>query len=409
MPLIAKQLTALEVSRLQLPGHYAVGGVPGLYLYVNDGDGRSWILRVVVGSKRRHVGLGGYPAVTLAGARDKARKVREDIENGVDPIERRREAIARLQASHATEKTFEEAANAYISTHQDSWKNAKHRAQWNSTLQTYAYPVIGRLLVRDITQAHILQALEPIWREKNETAVRLRGRIESILDWSTVRGYREGSNPAQWKGRLDKLLLAPSKIRTVAHQRAVPFLEMPKFMTDLRSQPGIAAKALEFAALTAARSGEVRYASWTEIDLETAVWTIPAERMKAGREHRVPLSSACLDLLAMLPPQSEGSLLFEAPRGGALSDMSMTAVMRRMGVNAVPHGLRSTFRDWIFDCTEYPRELAEQALAHVLESKVEAAYRRGDALARRREVMNAWANFCGTQQQVMHKDERELI
>jgi hypothetical protein len=240
MPRIAKQLTALEVGRLQEPGNYAVGGVPGLYLYVNEGDGRSWILRTVVGSKRRHVGLGGYPAVTLATARDKARKVREDIEGGIDPIERKRSVIARLQAARANEKTFEEASSAYIATHQDSWKNAKHKAQWGSTLQTYAYPVIGRLLVRDITQAHILQTLEPIWRSKNETAVRLRGRIESILDWSTVRGYREGNNPAQWKGRLDKLLPAPSKIRTVTHQRAVPFLEMPAFMTDLRRQTGIA-------------------------------------------------------------------------------------------------------------------------------------------------------------------------
>ncbi len=405
MPRIAKQLTALEVGRLQEPGNYAVGGVPGLYLYVNEGDGRSWILRTVVGSKRRHVGLGGYPAVTLAAARDKARKVREDIEGGIDPIERKRAVIARLQAARATEKTFEEAASAYIATHQDSWKNAKHRAQWGSTLQTYAYPVIGRLLVRDITQAHILQTLEPIWREKNETAVRLRGRIESILDWSTVRGYREGNNPAQWKGRLDKLLPAPTKIRTVTHQRAVPFLEMPAFMTDLRSQAGVAAKALEFTALTAARSGEVRFASWGEIDLEANVWTVPAARMKSGREHRVPLSTACLSLLATLPRKPESGLIFEAPRGGVLSDMSMTVLMRRMEVDAVPHGFRSTFRDWIGECTNYPRDLAEQALAHALESKVEAAYRRGDALDRRREMMEAWADFCAGVQPVLPREE----
>jgi integrase len=391
----AKELSALAVGRLIAPGHYAVGGVAGLYLFVSGESARSWVLRVMIGKKRRHVGLGGYPDVTLAQARDKARASREQILNGIDPIAHRKAMASQIRAAQASEKTFEEAAKAYIDAHGDTWKNPKHRAQWVSTLETYAYPHMGKLAVRDIGQPHVLAALEPIWKTKNETASRLRGRIESVLDWATVRGYRSGDNPARWKGHLDKLLPAPGKVQKVEHHRAMPMDEMPGFMAHLRQMDGLAPRALEFLILTAARSGEVRGATWEEIDFESKVWIVPAERMKAGREHRVPLSDAALQLLQALPRLlHDNRLVFPAPRGGVLSDMTLTAVMRRMKAAAVPHGFRSTFRDWVGERTSHPRELAEQALAHALESKVEAAYRRGDALEKRRLVMQEWAQAC---------------
>lgn len=390
----AKELSALAVSRLTTPGHHAVGGVAGLYLYVSGESARSWVLRVMIGTKRRHIGLGGFPDVTLAQARDKARAAREQIQSGIDPIAERRAMASQLRAAQASEKTFEEAAKAYIDAHGDTWKNAKHRAQWVSTLETYAYPHMGKLLVRDVAQEHVLAALEPIWKTKNETASRLRGRIESVLDWAKVRKYRDGENPARWKGHLDKLLPAPGKVQKVEHHRALPIDEVPAFMADLRQMVGTAPRALEFLVLTAARSGEVRGALWAEIDFESRIWIIPGERMKAGREHRVPLSDAALQVLKTLPRLHNNPLVFPAPRGGVLSDMTLTAVMRRMKAAAVPHGFRSTFRDWVGERTSYPRELAEQALAHTLESKVEAAYRRGDALEKRRAMMHEWATWC---------------
>jgi len=395
MAIKAEILSALAVGRLKKPGLWAVGGVAGLYLAVNQGKARSWVLRVMMGTKRREMGLGGFPDVTLEQARDSARKARALINDGMDPIAQRKQAKSALAAQQANEKTFEQAAQAYIDTHGDAWKNAKHRAQWVSTLKNYAYPSMGRLLVRDIGQSHVLAVLEPIWKTKTETASRLRGRIESVLDWATVRGFRSGENPAQWAGRLDKLLPAPSKVQKVVHHRALPIDDMGAFMADLRKREGGAAKALEFAILTSARSGDVRGAAWPEIDLQAAVWIVPAARMKAGREHRVPLSEQALTLLRSQPRIKDNDLVFPAPRGGPLSDMTLTAVMRRMGVNAVPHGFRSTFRDWCSERTNYPRDLAEQALAHALESKVEAAYRRGDALEKRRAMMNDWAAYCG--------------
>ena len=391
----AKELSALAVARLVAPGHYAVGGVAGLYLFVSGESARSWVLRVMIGKKRRHVGLGGYPDVTLAQARDKARAAREQILNGIDPIAYRKAMASQIRAAQASEKTFEEAAKAYIDAHGDTWKNPKHRAQWVSTLETYAYPYMGKLQVRDVAQEHVLAALEPIWKTKNETASRVRGRIESVLDWATVRKYREGENPARWKGHLDKLLPAPSKVQKVEHHRALPIDGMPAFMVRLKDKDGMASRALEFLILTAARSGEVRGATWEEIDFESKVWIVPAERMKAGREHRVPLSDAALQLLQALPRLlHDNRLVFPATRGGVLSDMTLTAVMRRMKAAAVPHGFRSTFRDWVGEHTSHPRELAEQALAHALESKVEAAYRRGDALEKRRLMMEEWAEAC---------------
>lgn len=390
----AKQLSALEVGRLKTPGMHAVGGVAGLYLHISDKCARSWILRATVGIKRRDMGLGGFPDVTLAGAYGKARCARSTIDQGNDPLLERKQAKSALIAAQATEVTFSKAATAYVDAHGDTWRNAKHRQQWVNTLETYAAPVIGKMLVHDVTHTHILAILEPIWKTKTETAVRVRGRIESVLDWATVRGHRTGDNPARWKGHLDKLLAAPSKITKVEHHTALHVDAVGAFIQDLRKAKGLAARALEFGILTAARSGEVRGMTWAEVDFDAAVWTVPADRMKAHKEHRVPLSASAIRILRENSHQAGIDLVFPAPRGGQLSDMSLTAVLRRMNVPAVPHGFRSTFRDWAAERTNYPRDLAEQALAHTLESKVEAAYLRSDVLEKRRSMMEAWAQFC---------------
>lgn len=395
----AKQLSALEVGRLKQPGLWAVGGVSGLYLHVSDKGARSWILRATIGSKRRDMGLGGFPDVTLAGAYEKAREARAKIELGTDPILVRKQAQSELIAAQATELTFSKAATAYIDAHGDTWRNAKHRSQWANTLETYAAPLIGKMLVCDVNHTHILAVLEPIWKTKTETATRVRGRIESVLDWATVRGHRKGDNPARWKGHLDKLLPAPGKISKVEHHTALPIDAVGAFMQDLRKREGIAARALEFAILTAARSGEVRGMTRSELDLTAGVWVVPAERMKTGKEHRVPLTESAIRILNARshqegPDLKDTDLVFPAPRGGLLSDMTLVAVLRRMKVAAVPHGFRSTFRDWAAERTNYPRDMAEQALAHALTNEVEAAYRRGDMLEKRRDMMQAWANFC---------------
>jgi integrase len=285
----AKELSPLSVSRLTKPGHHAVGGVAGLYLYVTESGSRSWVLRAMVGTKRRHIGLGGFPDVPLAQAKERARRARDEIACGTDPIQRKRELASQLRAQQATAITFQTAAEAYVKAHGDAWKSAKHLAQWTSSLKNYAFPIIGDILIQDIGQELVLKILEPIWKVKTETASRLRGRLEVVLDWATARGYRSGDNPARWKGHLDKLLAAPGKIQKVEHHRALPIDAMPEFMLELRAREGIAARALEFTILTAARSGETRGATWAEIDKASKIWTIPAQRMKAGKEHRVPL------------------------------------------------------------------------------------------------------------------------
>lgn len=396
MPKIARELSAIEVSRLKAPGLVSVGVVPGLHLQVSATGARSWILRVKVGTKRRDMGLGQFPGVTLAQAREKARQARELIEKGHDPILERERAQSRLKAEQANAITFESASRAFMDAKSAEWSNPKHAAQWVATLTTYAYPIIGQLHIADVKQPHILQILEPIWASKTETASRLRGRIENILDWAKARGYRTDENPARWRGHLDKLLSAPEKTTKVVHHPAVPINEVSAFYAALQQRTGVAARALEFALLTAARSGEVRGATWGEIDLDVGVWVIPAERMKARKEHRVPLSGSAIALLNALPRVEGTEFVFAAPRGGALSDMALTGVMRRMGLAFVPHGLRSTFRDWTAERTTYPRDLAEKALAHVLESKVEAAYQRSDMLERRAHMMDAWAKFLAT-------------
>ncbi len=395
MPKKAKELSPLAVGRLTQPGFWFVGGVAGLALQVTDSGARSWILRVMVGGKRRDIGLGGYPDVPLADARRKARETRDDIRKGVDPVEARKAARSALQAAHATAKTFKQCATAYIDAKSVEFRNAKHRAQWSSSVEAYAYPVLGNLLVRDIGLPHVLEVLNPIWTTKTETATRVRGRIEAVLAWATVQGYRTGDNPARWRNHLDKVLPAPKKVAKVEHHPALKANEMADFMKRLREMEGFGARALELVALTATRSGEVRGATWDEIDLDEAVWTIPAGRMKAGKEHRVPLSKQAVALLKKLPRIVGTPYVFPAAQGGMLSDMTLSACMRRMKVDAVPHGLRSTFRDWCGEQTNYPREVAEAALAHVI-GGVEGAYARGDLFEKRRRLMADWAKFCDT-------------
>lgn len=361
-------------------------------LQVQSSGARSWLLRLSIAGKRREMGLGGFPDVTLADARRRARDEREKADNGVDPIAARRAAGALLRADLAKALTFKAAALAYVDAHEPGWRNAKHAEQWRNTLAS-TYPLIGSVQVRDVSLPHVLAILEPIWRTKTETASRLRGRIESVLDWATARGYREGLNPARWKGHLDHLLPAPGKIAKAGHHAALPVSEIGVFMQALRAQSGVGARALEFVIFTAARSGEVRGAKWSELDLDAKTWTIPAERMKAGKEHRVPLSEAALRLLRDQPRIAGTDLVFAAPRGGVLSDMTLVAVTRRMAVAAVPHGFRSTFRDWCSECTSYSRDVAEMALAHAIGDKVEAAYRRGDLFNKRVKMMNDWAAF----------------
>lgn len=392
MPRKAKELSALAVARIKQPGMHGVGGVAGLTLQVTDAGARSWILRVTVGDKRREIGLGSFDDVGLAGARDKARVMRGKVADGIDPVEERRKARAELAVASSAVLTFDEATRRLITAKAPEWKNAKHRDQWAATLATYAGPIIGRMPVDKVELRHVIDVLTPIWEVKTETATRVRGRIESVLAWATVTGHRTGDNPARWKGNLDHVLAKPSKVRKVTHHAALPVDDLHAFVVELRTRDGIAARALEFVVLTAARSGEVRGATWSEFDLDGAVWTVPAERMKAGREHRVPLCKAAVLLLRAMP-RDTGQTVFFAPSGGELSDMALSAVMRRMRVAAVPHGFRSTFRDWASERTAYPRDVCEMALAHAIGDKVEAAYRRGDLFAKRTKMMADWAKF----------------
>lgn len=392
MPKKAREISALALSKLKSPGRYAVGGADGLHLRITLGS-RAWILRVQVGEKRRDLGLGSYPNIGLAEARERARDIRKNIQEGNVPLSPRARAKAEITEREIDTKTFKECAEAFIAGKSSEWRNPKHRQQWENTLVTYVYPKIGSLPVSDIALPHILSCLEPIWNSKTETAVRIRGRIESILNYAAVRQYRSGENPARWRGHLDSILPSPNKVQKTEHHGAMPINDLPDFMTMLSNKEGNSIRGLEFLVLTAARSGEVRGAEWNEFDFNNKVWTIPAERMKAGIEHRVPLSTHAMAILKRIDKLQGTNLVFPAPRGGKLSDMAFTQIMRRMTLTCVPHGFRSTFRDWCGEKTQFPRELAEQALAHVLSNKVEAAYRRGDALEKRREMMQNWADY----------------
>lgn len=411
MPKKAQELSPLAVSRLAKPGFHFVGGVAGLALQVLPSGGRSWVLRATVGTKRRDMGLGGFPDVTLADAREAARVARAKVRSGIDPIEEAQSARSMLRLAQSNAVSFERASLTYIETHEAGWRNVRHAQQWRNSLATHAYPVLGQVLVRDIELPQILAVLEPIWRAKTETATRVRGRIESVLDWATTKGYREGLNPARWKGHLSNLLPAAGKITEEKHFPALPVGDAGAFMMALRDQAGTGARALEFGILTAARSGEIRGATWGEIDIDAGSWTIPAKRMKMKTAHRVPLSRKAFELLAELPRVAGTDLLFVAPRGGEFSDTTLNAVIKRMnevegvtdrwidpknGRRVVQHGFRSTFRDWAAERTNYPNHVVEMALAHTIGDKVEAAYRRGDLFEKRAAMMSDWAAFLAT-------------
>jgi integrase len=388
------KLSAMSVSKLTSPGNYGDGG--GLWLQVSGSGSKSWTFRYTLAGRAREMGLGPLHTVSLSMAREKALQCRRLVAAGTDPIAARDAAKTALALSAARHRTFDQCAAAYIKAHRGSWKSAKHAAQWQSTQAAYASPVFGSLSVADIDTELVVRALRSIWESRTETATRLRGRIECILDWATVSEYRQGDNPARWRGHLENLLADPNKIAPVKNRPALPWPELGSFMAELSKQEGVAPRAVEFTILTACRSGEVRGACWAEFDLDAKLWIIPGERMKAGKEHRVPLSSAALRLLAAIP--RHGPIVFPGRRKGSpLSDMSLTEVLRRMGRRDITvHGFRSTFRDW---CAEGPgnsfsREVCEHALAHSLPDRVEAAYRRGDLLEKRIVLMQAWADYC---------------
>ena len=389
------KLTSLMVAKLKKPGHYGDGGL--LYLQIDERGNKSWDLRYRVGGRVREMGLGSLDTFSLAEARERAREGRKLLADGNDPIEVRKAVRMQQRLDEAKAITFADFAKSFIATRQSGWRNSKHAAQWPSTLKTYVYPIFGALPVQAIDTGLVIKALEPIWQTKPETAGRVRGRIESILDGAAARGYRQGENPARWKGHLENLLPKKSKVRRVEHHAALPYVELPAFMAELREQDGIAARALEFAILTAARTGEVIGARWSEINLAERLWTIPAERMKkSDREHRVPLSEATIAVLERMKAVRQGAFVFPGGRvGRPLSNMSMLMTLRRMGCgDSTTHGFRSTFRDWAAERTGFAAEVAEMALAHTVSDKVEAAYRRGDLFQKRRQLTDAWARFC---------------
>ena len=420
MPKKAKELSALSVAKIKENGRHAVGGVDGLHLRIVN-DSRAWVLRVVVGQRfdengkqqvhRRDIGLGSYPEVSLAEARAKAQEMKAQIRNGIDPIQQKQEKLQALHIQKLRDRTFSECAKIVIANKSRELKNQKHIAQWSTTLENYIYPSLGDRVIGSITKVDIAKVLEPIWAEKNETAKRLRGRIETIFDYAKAMEYFEGDNPAEWKGNLEPIL---GNLKQVSRPHpSLPYDQIATFIQHLRQKDGISPKALEFAILTACRSGEIFGATWQEIDFESKVWIIPKERMKAEKEHRVPLSEPAIELLKSIQVHTESQgYIFPAPRGGGmLSDMSLTALIKRMheqklkenGLGYIDpkqnrvittHGFRSTFRDWSADKTDYPREVCEHVLAHKLPDEVEAAYLRGAYLEKRKSLMTDWAEYC---------------
>lgn len=377
---------ALTVREVETAGPGRHGDGRGLYLLVKVSGSKSWVLRYQINGQRRDMGLGSYPTVGLAKARQRRHEAHQLISDGIDPLTHRK----RQQSM-----TFREAAEALIESKRPGWKNAKHAAQWSSTLSTYAFPRLGGMDISALETGDILGVLKPIWSKKSETASRVRQRIEAVIDYGTALGIRSGDNPARWRGHLDHLLPKPSKVKAVRHHPALPHHQIAHFMSDLRAREGVGARALAFTILTAARSGETRGMKWTEIDLDNRLWTIPAERMKAGKEHRVPLSKAALALIGDF--RGSNGLVFESEtkRGKSISNMSMAAVLRRMQHDGITvHGFRSTFRDWAGETTGFPREVIEAALAHRLKDRAEAAYARSDLFEKRRKLMDAWASYA---------------
>jgi integrase len=412
MAMIGK-LSALKVAREKRPGIYGDGG--GLYLQVTKQGSKSWIFRFWVAERNpktgavvrdpttnkvrgrgREMGLGSCITVSLAEARDRALECRKLREKDIDPIDAREAARRQLSLERAKSLKFREAAATYMAAHRAAWKNDKHAGQWAATLQAYAYPLLGEVSVQAIDTAFIMKVIEPIWTTKPETANRVRGRIESILNWATVRGYRQGENPARWRGHLDKLLPSLAKVRKPQHHNALPYAELPAFIEKLRKEEGIAARALEFTILTAARTNEAIAARRSEIEAGKKLWTVPADRMKADKEHRVPLSDRALEITATVSAADEEDYIFPGGRWRRpLSNMAMLALLKRMGRGDLTvHGFRSTFRDWAAERTNFPNEVVEMALAHAIDSKTEAAYRRGDLFDKRRCLMDEWEVYC---------------
>jgi integrase len=392
-----QRLTAIAVTRASKPGLYPDGA--GLYLRVARNGSKSWAFRFTLNGKPREMGLGGLTKVGLADARKKATDVRRTLSDGYDPVtlrqeeEARRPAAVKLPAAHSM--TFDKCAEAYISAHEISWRNEKHRQQWRNTLTTYVSSVFGSTPIQNVDIDLVMKVIEPLWRTKTETARRVRGRIEVILDWARVRGYRTGENPARWRGNMDHLLPARSKVRPIKHHAALPYSEISAFMQDLRKIEGVSAAALEFLILTVGRTGEVIYARRPEINLKDKVWIIPAARMKSSREHRVPLSPPAIAVLKQMPESEDGYLFPGRSSGAPLSNMALLMTLGRMNRgNITAHGFRSTFRDWAAECTNFPREVVEMALAHVIEDRTEAARRSGDLFDKRRRLMDGWARFC---------------
>ena len=373
-------LTIKQISKLTAPGRYF--DQHGLYLQVQSERNRSWLLRYEIRGRERWAGLGPLHTVSLTEARERARKARLQILDGLDPIEQRKAKRAALELETTRSLTFEQAAQQYFNQHSEKWKNEKHRAQFLSTLQAYAFPIIGRLSVSDIDTGLVLQVIEPIWKSKTETASRVRNRIEAVLDWATVRGHRAGENPARWARHLENVL--PARSQRYQHHPALPYLEIQNFIALLRQREGVASKALEFLILCASRTGEVIGATWNEIDFASKTWTIPADRMKAKKEHRVPLSDRALEILQALPREDGNPFVFIGPRKNGLSNMAMATVLRRMERRDITvHGFRSSFRDWAAERTGHANFVVEMALAHTIGNAVEAAYRRGDLLTKR--------------------------
>lgn len=413
---MAKPLTQLQVKNLTPTAKdkcYLDG--KGLMLKVTAQGSKSWIYRYMKHGKDTWLGLGSYPDVSLAEAREHAADLRKKIRYGFNPLVEKRTLSETARAENKKGVTFDWCAEEYIKAHSPSWTNPKHAAQWTATIKTYATPTIGEMDVAKVDTTHMMTILEPIWQSKAETASRVRGRIENILDWATVHKHRTGENPARLKGHLEVLLPARNKKATVRHFAALPFSQLPAFMIDLRKRGGIAAQAVEFGILTGARSSEIRGMVWSELDDESGLWTIPPERMKAKKEHRVPLSAEALKIIADMKKIKNGDLVFpgmKMVKGEPimLSDMTLTAVLRRMDEDRTKnglqgwrdkddiitmHGFRSCFRDWAAEKTDYPSEMAEMALAHTVSNQVEAAYRRGDMMEKRRAMMQTWADFSG--------------
>jgi integrase len=388
------KLTALAAARVTAVGMHGDGD--GLYLQVGSGGAKSWIYRFVLNGRERYLGLGSANAIPLKRARELAAEARQLRAEGVDPVEQRRSVRVAKRVASAKTVTFDQCSAAYIAAHEAGWRNAKHRYQWRATLRDYASPVLGHLPVQDIDTDLVMQVIEPLWRTKTETASRTRQRVEAVLDWATVREYRQGANPARWRGHLQKLLPAKTKVSAVEHLAAMPYSDIPAFMAALRMRESISARCLELTILTAVRTSEAINARWAELDLAAGVWTIPGSRMKAGVEHRVPLAPRVVAILQGLYERRTGEYVFaNVSTGRPISNMTMLKLLALMGPSQLTvHGFRSTFTDWAHERTDLPDIVIDMALAHKVGDKVQSAYRRGDLFDKRRKLMETWADYC---------------